>query len=179
MLIGQNIHGPELTAEIAASQQTAIERIATIVQKHNIDCDFIRLPGYMFQGLPPNSSDFELDTLQSIYKAANDTHKLDISLVDDAEIKGFKSGRAIRYGNQATFHPTKYIKALAKVITEMGGEIYETTHMNDFEKGSGSGRTVTVTMSNGKKVKADDLVMATNVPSQKVSPAISLVQESY
>ncbi len=155
-----------MTAEIAASQQSAIDRIASIVEKHKIDCDFARITGYMFQGLPTDSKKFELDTLSSIYKAAADTKKLEVSFVGDATIKGFTSGQAIKFGRQATFHPTKYVRALAQVITELGGSIFEKTHMNDYtetEKG------VEAVMANGKKVIAADMVMATNVPLQKVS----------
>jgi glycine/D-amino acid oxidase-like deaminating enzyme len=165
----QNIHGPEGTADIAAAQQAAIERIATIVEKHKIDCDFVRVPGYMFHGLRAEEKGFQLDTLQSIWKAASDTGKLDMTLVDDAAIPGFPSGRAIRFDRQATFHPTKYVRALAKVITEeLGGTIHEKTRMADYEETKSATRGVTVNMTNGKKIVADQLVMATNVPLQKV-----------
>jgi glycine/D-amino acid oxidase-like deaminating enzyme len=170
----QNIHGPEGTADIAAAQQAAIERIATIVEKHKIDCDFVRVPGYMFHGLRAGEKGFQLDTLQSIWKAASDTGKLDMTLVDDAAIPGFPSGRAIRFDRQATFHPTKYVRALAKVITEeLGGTIHEKTRMADYEETKSAIRGVTVNMTNGKKIVADQLVMATNVPLQKVG-SISL-----
>jgi glycine/D-amino acid oxidase-like deaminating enzyme len=150
---------------LASAQQAAIERIAYIVDKHQISCDFVRLPGYMFQGLNPSSAEFETKTLAEVFKAAKETGKLDVSLVDDARIAGFKSGQAIRFGAQATFHPTKYIKALAKVITEMGGKIYEKSRFMSYQE---SAQEVEATMANGKKVKAKHLVMATNVPLQKV-----------
>lgn len=159
------LHGPELTAEIAASQQAAVDRIASIVEKHRIDCDFVRVPGFMFHGLPENSKDFELDTISDIYKAAAGTHKLDVSLVDDAGIIGFNSGRAIKFDRQATFHPTKYVRALAEIITEMGGSIYEKSHMNEYSENE---KGVEAVMVNGKKVRAGKMVMATNVPLQKL-----------
>ncbi|OCF72433.1 hypothetical protein I204_06812 [Kwoniella mangroviensis CBS 8886] len=104
-----NLHGAEGTARIAAAQKGAIDRIATIVDKHKIDCAFVRLPGYMFHGLPTSSREFRLDTLEELYDAAEKTGKLDVSIVNDTCIKGFKSGPAVRFGNQATFHPTKYL----------------------------------------------------------------------
>ncbi|WWC67415.1 uncharacterized protein I206_101323 [Kwoniella pini CBS 10737] len=159
------LHGAEGTAQIAAAQQAAIDRIATIVDKHQIDCDFVRLPGYMFQGLPTSSADFKVDTLEELYNAAEDTGKLDVTIVNDAYIKGFKSGPAIRFGNQATFHPTKYLQALSKVVSDLGGEIYEKTrYMSHTEENGG----VTATLDNDKKVQAGSLVMATNVPLQKL-----------
>ena len=161
----QSLHGVENTALIAESQQAAIERIAEIVTKHRIDCDFTRINGYMFQGLPSNTEGFELDTLQSIYKAISETQKIDVSLVDDANIPGLDSGKSIRFGQQATFHPTKYVRALAQVVTDLGGVIFERSHMNDYEE---TERGVRVVMVNGHKVIARDMVMATNVPLQKV-----------
>ena len=166
VLIAQSTHGADMTAQIAEAQQTAIERIAEIVKKHNIDCDFVRIPGYMFHGKPVDSPDFEVDTLHEVYDAASGTKKLAVKLVPDAGIKGFNSGKAIRYDNQATFHPTKYIRALAKVIEEQGGKIYEKTRMMSAEE---SGDTVTGKMADGKEVRASAVVLATNVPEQKVS----------
>lgn len=138
------------------------------MEKHNIDCDFTRLNGYMFQGLAPTDKDFELHTMQSVYQAASDTGRLDLELVDDAGILGFPSGRSIKYRQQATFHPTKYVRALAKVITELGGTIYERSHMNDYTEDSDG---VTAVLVNGSKITAADLVLATNVPLQKVGQA--------
>jgi glycine/D-amino acid oxidase-like deaminating enzyme len=139
------------------------------VQKHKIDCDFTRVPGYMFHGLPAGSKGFKLDILQSVWQAASGTGKLEMALVDDATIPGFDSGRAIRFDRQATFHPTKYVRALAKVITEeLGGTIYERTAMADYEEGKAATRGVTTTTKTGKEIRSDQLVMATNVPLQKV-----------
>ncbi|WVQ95448.1 hypothetical protein IAU59_002545 [Kwoniella sp. CBS 9459] len=160
-----NLHGAQGTADIAAAQQNAIERIASIVEKHKIDCDFTRLPGYMFQGLPKDDDKFELDTLRSVFDAAFDTKKLEVSIVDNANIGGFASGPAIKFGNQATFHPTKYIKALAEVIKSMGGEIYEQTrYMSHEEKDDG----VKATLADDKTIQAQSMVLATNVPLQKL-----------
>ncbi len=169
------MHGPELTAQIAESQQAAIERIASIVEKYKIDCDFVRVPGYMFQGLREGSEGFELDTLSEIYKAAAGTKKLEVSLVDDAGIKGFPSGRAIKFDRQATFHPTKYVRKMAEIITELGGTVFERTHMNGFEE---TEKGVEATMVNGKKVRAGKMVMATNVPLQKVRPAFCVIRNT-
>ncbi|WWC97684.1 hypothetical protein V866_004568 [Kwoniella sp. B9012] len=160
-----NLHGAEGTAQIAAAQQAAIDRIATIVDKHKIDCDFVRLPGYMFHGLPTSSREFRLDTLEELYDAAEKTGKLDVSIVNDAYIKGFKSGPAVRFGNQATFHPTKYLQALAKVVSDMGGEIYEKTRYMNYQEENGG---VSAILDNDKKIQAEALVMATNVPLQKL-----------
>lgn len=125
----------------------------------------------MFHGQNPSSSEYETKTLAEIFKAAKGTGKLDVSLVDDAGIAGFKSGQAIRFGAQATFHPTKYVKALAKVITEMGGQIYEKSRFMSYQE---SAPDVEATMANGKKIKAGSLVMATNVPLQKVANPLVL-----
>ncbi|WVR07872.1 hypothetical protein IAU60_004915 [Kwoniella sp. DSM 27419] len=177
LVVGGGIAGLHIAYELLSSgqkkvaliedgraQQSAIERIASIVEKHKIDCDFVRLPGYMFQGLPKSDKDFELDTLKSLFEAAFDTKQLDVKIVDDAQIKGFASGPAIKFGNQATFHPTKYVRALADVVKEMGGEIYEKTrYMSHVEEDGG----VTSTLANDKKVRSGSMVMATNVPLQK------------
>lgn len=120
----------------------------------------------------------DIGILQQVWSAASETKKLDIELVDDAEIPGFKSGRTIKFNNQAVFHPTKYLKGLASVISnELGGKIFEDTHMNTYEELPGSNGRVKAVMSNGSTVTAAHMIMATNVPLQKVSiklPSLAL-----
>lgn len=165
MLTVQSLHGAEATAQIAEAQQAAIERIASIVKMHNIDCDFARLPGYMFNGLRPSDKDYSVDTLHEIYDAVKGTNRLDLQLVPDAGLKGFDTGKAIRYENQATFHPTKYVRGLAKVVEAMGGKIYEKTRYMSHEEENGGVKSQT---QDGKSIKSGSMVMATNVPLQKV-----------
>jgi len=159
--------GVDKTAQIALSQQSAISTINAIVDKHSISCDFEKLPGYMFQGLPSSSPDFNLDNLNAIFNAANDTKAFDISWVDEAGIKGFHSGKTIRFGDQATFHITKYLKGLAGVVKDLGGEIYEGSKYMSHEDGK-EGEGVKIEMGGGQVIQADKLVLATNVPLQKL-----------
>lgn len=158
-----------MTAQLASAQQLAIDRIEAISREHSISCDFERVNGYMFQGLPSSDPSYDPKVLDEIYSAANDTGKLDISFVSDAQIPGFDSGKAIQFRQQGSFHPTKYVKALAVVVERMGGKIYEKSRYMMHEEGKGQGgRQVQVEMADGQKVQADYMVMATNVPLQKV-----------
>jgi glycine/D-amino acid oxidase-like deaminating enzyme len=162
-----------MTAELAAAQQAAIDRIEGIAKEHSIECDFQRVNGYMFQGLPASEASYDGKIVDELYKAASDTGKLDVAYVDDARIPGFDSGKAIQFRQQGSFHPTKYIRELAKVIKGMGGEIYEQSRYMMHEEGKGQGgRRVQVQMADGQKVQADQVVMATNVPLQKVCLAL-------
>ena len=135
----------------------------------------------MFPGPPMDSGkeySKDIKILQEVWSAASETKKLDIEMVDDAEIPGFKTGKTIRYNNQAVFHPTKYLKGLASVITnQVGGSIYEDTHMNSYEELGGPNGRVKAVMSNGSTVTAAHMVMATNVPLQKVSALQTLQNE--
>ena len=167
-----------MTAQIASAQQLAIDRIESIVKSHSISCDFERVNGYMFQGLPVSSPSYDGKVLDELYQAAHDTGKLDIAWVDDARIPGFDSGKAIQFRQQGSFHPTKYVKALAKVVEEMGGNIYEKSRYMMHSEGKGKGgREIEVQMADGQKVQADQVVMATNVPLQKVSRVVHLLAD--
>lgn len=164
-----SMHGLANTAIVAESQQAAINRIGEIVQKHSINCGYEKVPGFMFPGPPPGAKGYDIQLLQEVWQAASETKKLDIEMVDDGEIPGFQTGRTIRYNNQAVFHPTKYLKGLSSVITnQLRGTIYEDTHMNSYEELPGSTGRVKAVMSNGATVTASQLVMATNVPLQKL-----------
>lgn len=165
------MHGAQNTAVVAESQQAAISRIEEIAKTHEIACDFHRVPGFMYAGPAVGTEEYNKRTpiRRELYRAANATHKLQLSVVDSARISGFDSGPAIRFDNQACFHPTKYLKGLASVITnQLGGQIYEQTHMNSYEDSGADKGGITATFANGTIVKADTLIMATNIPLQKV-----------
>ena len=49
-------------------------------------------------------------------------------------LTGFDTGPAIKFRNQAQFHPLQYLRALAAAIERYGGRIYTGTRVVDVQE---------------------------------------------
>jgi len=67
---------------------------------------------------------------------------------------------AVRFDNQAQFHPLKFLLPLAKEITASGNQIFEQSRIVDIEDGS---NYVLIT-NQGKKVTAEKIIVASHYP---------------
>jgi len=147
-------HGDDKAKLAFASHSRAIEEIEKIVTTEQIDCDFSRLDGYLFESEGNDDDlDEELDT----------AHRLgleQIEMVDRAGLKEFDTGRALRFPNQGQFHILKYLSGLARIIEQNGGRLFSNTRAVEW-KGEGSPRVKT---GDGRIVKAGSIVLATNYP---------------
>jgi glycine/D-amino acid oxidase-like deaminating enzyme len=149
------LHGEEKAKLAYESHKAAVEEIEDIVKREKIDCDFVRLDGYLFT--PPDEDDEELQ----IEKEA--THKIGFSstiMVHDAPVESLKSGRCLLFPRQGQFHPLKYITGLAQAITKKGGKIYCNTHASEIKGGEGA----TVKTEGGAVISCRHIVVATNSP---------------
>ncbi|HVX11018.1 MAG TPA: FAD-dependent oxidoreductase [Pirellulales bacterium] len=151
----EKIHGADGARLAAESHAAAIDRIESIVQRESIDCDFLRVDGYLF--VPPGESSEILDEeLQAARRAGLE----DIEILPRAPLTLFDTGRALRFGRQGQFHPLKYVAQLARVIEAKGGSIYTGTHASRID----GGPTAKVETQDGPVVTADAVVVATNTP---------------
>ncbi len=151
----ERLHGAEGARLAAESHSAAIDRIEAIVAAEQIDCDFERVNGYLFN--PPGDSS---DPLDEEFEAAQRTGVLDVALVERAPWPNFDTRRAIRFGRQGQFHPIKYLNGLAQAILGRRGEIHCGTHVKSVEGGDAA----KVQTSDGKTVSAKHIVVATNTP---------------
>jgi glycine/D-amino acid oxidase-like deaminating enzyme len=142
--------GEEVSRLAADSHSTAIEFIERAIREEGIACDFQRVDGYLF--LHPSD---RIKTLRDEFEA---TRKAGIATELLPEVPGMAGheGMALRFPNQAHFHPMKYLLGLSRSIIENGGEIYQYTHVTNVDK--------TGVEVNGLKVSAEHVVVATNSP---------------
>jgi glycine/D-amino acid oxidase-like deaminating enzyme/nitrite reductase/ring-hydroxylating ferredoxin subunit len=145
--------GEEKAKQYAEANEKAIHFIANLVQEKNIDCDFCWRPAYVFT----QSEDY----ISKIQKEVNAASKLGIkaSYLDKVPLP-FNVKGAIKFEGQAQFHPLKYLQVLASEIQGDGSYIYEQTKIVDIEEGE----TCTIKASNGKKVKAPKIIIASHFP---------------
>ena len=151
----EETHGADGARCAAESHGAAIARVEAIVQRENIDCDFRRVDGYLF--LHEGGDVSELDKeLEAAKRAGMKVEKL-----DRAPVNGFQSGVCLRFADQATFHPLRFINALADAVRRDGGRIFTGTRVTSAE----GGKRVTVRTRDGHTVTANAAVVTTNSPA--------------
>lgn len=138
-----------------ASHAAAIDRIEQIIAEEEIDCDFLRLDGWL---IPTAATDAFY--IREELAAAHRLGLTDAELHENAAIAGHRVGPAIRFPRQGQFHPGKYLAALARIITDHGGLITRGQHVNRVE----GGEYALVHLADGRAVKARACVVATNSP---------------
>ena len=149
----EKVHG-ELGARLAAeSHAAAVNRIEAIVRMEGIDCEFERLDGYLFPSAKDNPSNMERE-----YEAARRAGLSDVQLLERVPVPTFNAGPALRFPQQAQFHPLKYLAGLARAITDGGGRIFTGSHVAKVEGGD----TVTVETDDHLTITADAACVCTN-----------------
>ena len=151
----ESLHGLEGSRIAAESHMSAIHRIESIASMEDIDCDFERVEGYLFLGGKETRGDLERE-LEATHRAG----LTDTQLVDRIPFSFWDSGPALRFPRQATFHPVKYLKGLARAILRDGGRIYTGVHAEKIEDGE-PGK---ITTKGGHVISADNIVVCTNTP---------------
>lgn len=149
----EKLHGEEGARLAAESHTAAIDQIEANVRALQIECEFERLDGYLFE--PPNEP---AKNLREEYEACLRAG-LAVEWVERAPIDGFNTGPAIRFPNQAQFHPLHYLRGLAAGIERAGGKIFTGTRVLDVQGGDAH-----VTTESGHTVHAAAVVVATNSP---------------
>jgi glycine/D-amino acid oxidase-like deaminating enzyme/nitrite reductase/ring-hydroxylating ferredoxin subunit len=148
-----NQMGEEKAKQYAQSNEWAIDFIDNISKEHNIDCDFERCPAYVY-----TANDMYVKNIENEAKAAQ---KLGIKAdyLEEIPVPGIVKA-AVRFDNQARFHPLKYLIALAEKIQGDGSYIFEHTRAVDLEKGN----LCSVITEKGHKVIASHVFIASHFP---------------
>lgn len=150
----ERYHGQEGARIAAESHTAAIERIDQIVAAEKIECDFLRLDGFLF--LPPGAPLAVLDReFEAAFRAG-----LRIERVARAPITEFHTGPSLRFPKQGQLNPLAYLQGLQKAIVGKGGRIYTGTRVTHVQ----GGKAAHVETSGGYRVDAASIVVATNTP---------------
>jgi glycine/D-amino acid oxidase-like deaminating enzyme/nitrite reductase/ring-hydroxylating ferredoxin subunit len=149
------LRGEDVSRTFYQSHSAAVDRIEEIQKREGIDCDFRRLDGFLFQA-PDTDSKIIDDELDAVRKVGAPVHRL-----VGVPLAHCDKQHALRYPRQATFHPLKYLKGLADVITAKGGTFHSQTIVERIEERDDG--SVLVTTDRGT-VTAKAAVVATNSP---------------
>jgi glycine/D-amino acid oxidase-like deaminating enzyme/nitrite reductase/ring-hydroxylating ferredoxin subunit len=136
----------------AAASRDAIDLIARYVTELSIDCAFKRVPAYLY-----TERAADLDSLREEAEAASEAG-VKASFVAEVPLPFIVQG-AVRYENQAQFHPGRYLVALSEEFVRRGGTIVEETTVREIH----DGEPCTI-VTDGPTIRAREVIVAANVP---------------
>jgi glycine/D-amino acid oxidase-like deaminating enzyme/nitrite reductase/ring-hydroxylating ferredoxin subunit len=143
--------GQGAAAAYGAANEAAKERIAAFVEE-GIECDFRRRPAYLYATSPMQRRLIEREA-----KAAVEAG-LPAVLVEEVPLP-YPTHGAVRFDDQAEFHPYRYLLGLARLLEESGGRIFEHTTVKHVHE-----ETPCRVVADGGEVLADHVVVATLMP---------------
>jgi glycine/D-amino acid oxidase-like deaminating enzyme/nitrite reductase/ring-hydroxylating ferredoxin subunit len=124
----QKKFGKEDAILTAKAIKDALQLIRANVLAYTIECGYKELPGYLF------SKDKEqTEELEKIYTASIEC-AVPAQWVDEIPLD-IPFQKALEFTGQATFHPTRYLTALANAFIEKGGVILEDCRITGVEEG--------------------------------------------
>jgi glycine/D-amino acid oxidase-like deaminating enzyme/nitrite reductase/ring-hydroxylating ferredoxin subunit len=118
----------ETARAYGASQEAALEQIARFVEDERIDCEFARASNYLYAE--------SADDLATVRQEAETAARLGLpaSFVDETPLP-FPVAGAVRFENQAEFHPRKYLLHLVNQLPGEGSHVFEETRALEVEGG--------------------------------------------
>lgn len=134
--------GMERAQQYAQANQSAIEAYRMLIQQRHISCDFETIPAYLYTRTNPDLLQREAEAAQQL---GIDAHFIQETTLPFA-VKG-----ALRFENQAQFHPLKFLSAIATDVS-----VYEQTSVRTID-----GNTI---RTNHGNVKAKHIVFAAHYP---------------
>jgi len=133
----------------ADAQQTGLRKIVELSHSHGFDADIERMPAFTYTR--------DQKHVEEIENEAEIARKLGLpaSLTRDTGLP-FDVLAAMRWDNQAQFHPIKYVNGLAATIPGNGCHVFENSRVTDWDTSH--------VKTEGGTVRARHVVMATNLP---------------
>ena len=130
----------------------AIDVIEAVVREHELDCDWERRPAYAYTEQDSNVKQIEqeVDAAREAGCPVSYTEQTDLPW----DVKA-----AVRFDDQAQFHPRRYCLGLARLIDGDGSHVFERTRAVDVEDGSPC-----VVKTERADVRAAFVVLATHLP---------------
>jgi hypothetical protein len=150
------VRGLDCARQIYRSFLASINRVEEIHATESINCDFARVEGYwlLAANTPSSRLDEELEACEKIGVRVFDCR-------EQTPLHTERLVRSLRFPAQARFHPSKYLAGLAACIKRKGGRLFANTCAEAVEEKQGR---IVVTTTEGHKLQAADVIVATNSP---------------
>jgi len=140
-------------ATYGEANEAGLALIVRLAQELGIDCDLRRRPAYTW-----TESEGERETLEQEARAAR-AAGLPASFTEDSDLPWPIVG-AVRFEQQAEFHPVKYLLPLAQAVAGEGSEVFESTRAVAVR----DGEPCRVKSDSGQTLSARHVLVATHHP---------------
>ena len=136
----------------AEANLAALGLIEELVREHEIDCDWERRAAYAY-----TEDDSYVAQIEQEVEAAREAG-LPATYTEQTDLP-WAVKAAVRFDDQAQFHPRRYCLALARLVDGDGSHVFEQTRAFDVEEG-----TTCVVKTDRRDVRAAYVVLATHLP---------------
>jgi glycine/D-amino acid oxidase-like deaminating enzyme len=162
-------HGKEVAKAFGDANQQAIADIKDLADKLKIDCDYEPADAYVITEDPD-----EVERIKAEVKAAKSLG-LPASFETQTD-SNFDVQGAIKFSDQAQFHPRKFLLGVAARLRQHGVPIYEQTEASDITPGD-----IATVKTNKGEIRANKVVVATKYPFWKrdIFDDVAWVKLSY
>lgn len=150
----KNQLGEELAKQYADANESAILEFKKIIDSNHIDCDFVSQSAFVF-----TEKDKYIKKIEDEVRVASNLG-IKSSYVDEIPFS-MSIKAAVRFDNQAQFHPRKFVLSLAKIIEGNNVRIFENSRAVNIEE---DGDNNIITTEQGNKVRAKKVVIASQYP---------------
>ena len=144
--------GPEGARTHGEANEAGLACIVRLAEELGIECDLRRKANYTY-----TESRDELDRIEREVEAAQQAG-LPASFVAKTPLP-FEVAGAVRFEDQAEFHPCKFVAGLADSFARRGGLIFEQTPARDIHEGDDCR-----VEADGGAVRAQQVIIATHFP---------------
>jgi glycine/D-amino acid oxidase-like deaminating enzyme/nitrite reductase/ring-hydroxylating ferredoxin subunit len=145
--------GEDAARTYGQANERGIERAFELVAELGIDCDLRRKPNLTYTESAEDRPRIEAE-VEAARRAG-----LPASLVEETDLP-YPIEAAVRFADQAEFHPARFIHGLARRLEAAGGQIYEGTVAQAVDDGS----PCRVRTDTGRTVTAGSVIVATHLP---------------
>jgi glycine/D-amino acid oxidase-like deaminating enzyme/nitrite reductase/ring-hydroxylating ferredoxin subunit len=171
--------GKEGATLVASAAREAVNTVKANIEKHQIDCNFEEATAYLF-----SQNEKQTKELESIREATFEAG-VQASYTDGTPVP-VQFEKALEIKNQAKFHPTRYVLALAKAFEEAGGTIVQNCRVMATDN-----TDPLVIKTEAGDLQASWLIYATHIPPgvnllhlrcapyRSYAMAVRLADESY
>lgn len=145
-------HGETNARLYGEANQAAIEWVAENVRRRGIACDFARADAFTYAE--------EAGDITAVEEEARVAASLGLpALATTATGLPFPVAAAVRFRDQARFHPRKYLLAMARAVAGEGSLVFERTTATAIRDG-----TTCEVRTDGGLVRARSVIVATHQP---------------
>ena len=150
----ENENGLNFAKKYLESNEEGIKLAEKIIKEETIDCDYEKKDAYVFvtNERELKKIEEEIDVLKRI--------NYDAELEKNIDIPVEKCLGAVKFKNQAQFNSRKYVIELFKIVSKLGGKIYENSKVENIQHDNAAYNI----SANCYNVKAKNVVISTHYP---------------